>query len=192
MNQNDEVDNDLQKAIDDITKTTNQDPVFADPVAAPSSVPEGDNGELAESVGPFPAPKPIPRPPRPPRPPMRPASSSFTLPTPPPAMPDLTPIAPPPAPMPTITETAAVAAETSYPMGHNMREVKAAALRDLAPLVGKMDLPASQKFGIYRDMFENLHDHTVIEPAYQAAKNIQDETERGEALLYLIESIDNM
>ncbi|MBR5046529.1 hypothetical protein IKX73_02810 [Candidatus Saccharibacteria bacterium] len=191
MNQNDAVDNDLQKAIDDITKTTNQDPVFADPVAAPSSVPEGDNGELAESVGPFPAPKPIPRPPRPPRPPMRPASSSFTLPTPPaPAVPDLTPIAPEP-PMPVAEETTVVA-ETEFQGGHNMREVKAAALRDLAPLVGKMNLPASQKFSIYRDMFENLHDHTVIEPAYQAAKNIQDETERGEALLYLIESIDNM
>ena len=51
------VDNDLQKAIDDITNTTNVDPVFSDPVAAPSSVPEGDTGELGEPVGPFPEPK---------------------------------------------------------------------------------------------------------------------------------------
>ena len=51
------VDNDLQKAIDDITNTTNIDPVFSDPVAAPSSVPEGDTGELGEPVGPFPEPK---------------------------------------------------------------------------------------------------------------------------------------
>ena len=36
------VDNDdLQKAIDNITNNTNDDPVFSDPVAAPSSVPEG-------------------------------------------------------------------------------------------------------------------------------------------------------
>ena len=46
MDQNQTVDNDLQKAIDDITNTTNGDPVFSDPVAAPSSVPEGDTGEL--------------------------------------------------------------------------------------------------------------------------------------------------
>ena len=74
----------------------------------------------------------------------------------------------------------------------NMHEVKEAALRDLAPLIGKMDLPASQKFNLYRDMFENLRDYTAIEPAYQAAKNIADEHERGEALLYLVESIDKM
>ena len=61
MNQNPTVDNDLQKAIDDITNSTNQDPVFADPVAAPSSVPDGDDGTLAEPVGPFPEPKPMPK-----------------------------------------------------------------------------------------------------------------------------------
>ena len=57
MDQNQTVDNDLQKAIDDITNTTNIDPVFSDPVAAPSSVPEGDTGDLGEPVGPFPEPK---------------------------------------------------------------------------------------------------------------------------------------
>ena len=59
MDQNQTVDNDLQKAIDDITNKTNVDPVFSDPVAAPSSVPEGDTGELDESVGPFPEPPKI-------------------------------------------------------------------------------------------------------------------------------------
>ena len=61
MDQNQTVDNDLQKAIDNITNTTNADPVFSDPVAAPSSIPEGDTGELAEPVGPFPAPEPEPK-----------------------------------------------------------------------------------------------------------------------------------
>lgn len=170
MNPNSTVDNDLQKAIDDITNTTNQDPVFADPVAAPSSVPEGDTGELAESVGPFPAPAPLPEVP---------------------AMPvaQITPVEAPLTPEPVISETAPLA-ETHT--GLNMREVKEAALRDLAPLVGKMDLPASQKFNLYRDMFEHLRDYTALEPAYQAAKNITDEHERGEALLYLINSIDRM
>ena len=36
MDQIQTVDNDLQKAIDDITKSTNGDPLFADPVAAPA------------------------------------------------------------------------------------------------------------------------------------------------------------
>ena len=156
------VDNDLQKAIDDITKTTNQDPVFADPVAAPSSVPEGDTGELAESVGPFPAP-------------VMPEPTTLE-----PVMPEPPMPAPATAPNPIASDSL------------NIREVKAAALRDLAPLVSKMNLGASQKFNLYRDMFENLRDYTVIEPAYQAAKDIVDEHERGEALLYLVNSIDNM
>lgn len=169
MNPTPTVDNDLQKAIDDITKTTNQDPVFADPVAAPSSVPEGDTGELAESVGPFPAPEP-PAPAPMPAPEMpAPAAPAFEAPA-----------------APVISEAPAEAPSL------NMHEVKEAALRDLAPLIGKMDLPASQKFNLYRDMFENLRDYTAIEPAYQAAKNIADEHERGEALLYLVESIDKM
>ena len=195
MNQNEAevVDNDLQKAIDDITKTTNQDPVFADPVAAPSSVPEDDNGELAESVGPFPAPKPMPTPPKP-LANAAPVDPTFTIAN-STAMPDLTPIehAPEPEPLPEPEPTIEVEEEDieeEAPV--NIREVKIAALRDLAPLIGDMDLPASQKFGIYKDMFESLHDHTVIEPAYQSAKNIADDTKRGEALLYLIESIDNM
>lgn len=191
MNQtNPTVDNDLQKAIDDITNSTNQDPVFADPVAAPSSVPEGDTGELAESVGPFPAPKPepvevAPVVPEPVAPEPAAPTADFSS--------TITDFSIPSISNPVETETTTTfTAETTAPSGLNIREVKTAALRDLAPLISKMSLSNSQKFKIYRDMFENLRDYTVIEPAYQAAKNIEDENERAEALLYLIESIDNM
>ena len=164
MNPTQTVDNDLQKAIDDITKTTNQDPVFADPVAAPSSVPEDDNGELAESVGPFPAPEPEPLP------------------------------APEPAPIPDtpIFSTPEEPVAEEAPTNLNVHEVKEAALRDLAPLIDKMNIPASRKFDLYQDIFQNLRDYTVIEPAYKAAKNITDENARGEALLALINSIDSI
>ena len=177
MNKTPTVDRDLQEAIDAITKTTdaaidnisnatNTGPVFADPVAAPSSIPEGDTGELAESVGPFPAPEPI-------VPPI-------------PEVPEV-----PEMPKPVISETV-VTEEVSAPAELNVQEVKIAALRDLAPLIEKMDIPAAQKFHLYREIFENLRDYTVIDAAYQAAKNIPDERERGEALLYLINSINKM
>ena len=39
MNNNPTIDNDLQKAIDDITRTTSSDPIFADPVADPVAAP---------------------------------------------------------------------------------------------------------------------------------------------------------
>ncbi len=204
MDQNQPADNDLQKAIDDIANTTNQDPVFSDPVAAPSSVPEGDTGELAEAIGPFPAPEPEPAPVAPaptvemvaPAPePIAPieeiAIPSLEVPAPAPAMPVYEPApAPvmPPAPEPVMPafEPAPVA------QGLDTRQVKQAALRDLIPLVDHLNMNPSQKFNFYRNIFDDLHDYTVLEPAYLAAKEIADETERAEALLYLVESIDKM
>ena len=76
--------------------------------------------------------------------------------------------------------------------GLDTRQVKQAALRDLIPLVDHLNMNPSQKFNFYRNIFDDLHDYTVLEPAYLAAKEIADDTERAEALLYLVESIDKM
>lgn len=191
------VDNDLQKAIDDITNTTNIDPVFSDPVAAPSSIPEGDTGELDEPVGPFPEPKvemvaPAPEPVAPIAPvdipnlevpEMAPPAQAFTIPTPTEQVP-----APAPTPAPVI-ESHEV---EPIPQSLSTSEVKKAALRDLIPLLDRINMAPSQKFNIYRDIFDDLRDYTILEPAYRAAREISDETERAEALLYLVESIDRM
>ena len=212
MNPNPTVDDDLQKAIDNITNNTNNDPVFADPVAAPSSVPENDTGELAESVGPFPAPEPMsmPVPPQPapatdePVVSLDAAITDFSLPPEPAPMsaPESvetfqetmvaeTPAVETPAVEPPVTEVPAAEPPVSA-SGLSIRDIKTAALHDLAPLVDKLDMSPSQKFNIYRNMFENLRDYTVIELAYQAAKTIPNERERAEALLYLVEAIDKM
>ena len=215
MEQNQPIDNqvldqatndDLQKAIDDITNTTNVDPVFSDPVAAPSSVPEGDTGELSEPVGPFPEPE-VEIPPAPAPEPIAPIE--------PVDLPDLG--APTPAPMPeeiaieSMSEPApgpevpgpeapaidstptieALSVET-IPQSLSTTEVKKAALRDLVPLLNKIDMDHAQRFKVYRDIFDELKDYTVLQPAYQAAREIPDEKERAEALLYLVESIDKM
>ena len=74
----------------------------------------------------------------------------------------------------------------------DIEQVREAALRDLAPILGNMHINPSQKFRIYRDIYETTKDAKVFEPAYEVAKDITDENERGEALLYLVESIDKM
>ncbi|MBR2753968.1 hypothetical protein IKD82_02295 [Candidatus Saccharibacteria bacterium] len=187
------VDNDLQKAIDDITNTTNIDPVFSDPVAAPSSVPEGDTGELDEPVGPFPEPKlemvtPAPEPIAPLEamdvpelnvPELAPAPAPEVAPT--PSMPE-------PAPAPVIEQSM----PDPVPPTLNTGEIKKSALRDLIPLLDRISMNNSEKFNIYRDIFEDLKDYTILDPAYRAAREIPDETERAEALLYLVKSIDKM
>ncbi|MBR5647920.1 hypothetical protein IKW73_03260 [Candidatus Saccharibacteria bacterium] len=180
MDQNQTVDNDLQKAIDDITQTTNIDPVFSDPVAAPSSVPEGDTGELGEPVGPFPEPK-IELDTTPVAPEMAPLNDLN--------VPDLAPAAPvAPAVEPAVEPIPTIAATPEL----GIRQIKEAALHDLVPLLDRLNMSASQKFGLYRNIFEDLKDYTVLEPAYRAASEIADDTERAEALLYLVESIDKM
>ena len=217
MDQNQTVDNDLQKAIDDITNTTNTDPVFSDPVAAPSSVPEGDTGELGEPVGPFPEPKvemvaPAPEPiapfepidipelnvpaPEPAAmPPMpQPAPEPAAMPPMPQPAPEPVTLAPA-APEPTLAAPEPAPAHTQSMFNSsnlNTRQVKEAALRDLIPLLDRLNMTPSQKFNICRNIFEDLRDYTVLEQAYRAATEIANETERAEALLYLVESIDKM
>lgn len=207
MNQDQQVDNDLQKAIDDITNNTNADPVFADPVAAPSSVPEGDTGEIAEPVGPFPAPEPAPEPkvevvqPTEQMAPIEPISvpdilppeEPAPMPAPAPMPPVSEPVLPPaPAPEPPMVEMPAPAYEEPAPGDLSIHQVKEAALRDLVPLLGHLDMDPIQKFNMYRNIFEDLRDYTVLESAYRAAAEIQDEGERAQALLYLVEAIDRM
>ena len=158
MSDNKNVDDELQKAIDDINKTTSVDPMFTDPIAAPSTIPEGDDGKMDEPVGPFPAPEP-----------------EINLGVPPvPEVPET------PAPAPAQVE------------GLNVGQVKEAALRDLLPIIDKLNLPAGQRFDIYCDAFKELRDYAVLEPAYLAARDIADEKERAEALLYVVNTIKNM
>ena len=90
--------------------------------------------------------------------------------------------------------TPAEAAPNSTPSAENLdiHQVKKAALRDLAPLLDRLDMNPSQKFNLYRNIFEDLKDHSVLERAYHAASEIPDEKERAEALLYLVESIDKI
>ncbi|MBR2741849.1 hypothetical protein IKD98_03825 [Candidatus Saccharibacteria bacterium] len=183
MEQTQNVDNDLQKAIDDITNTTSVDPVFSDPVAAPSSVPEGDTGELGEPIGPFPEPKiemvqPAPEPIAP----LESVNIPELSPAPAPAVPDM------PAPAPVVEQPT----PEPIPQPLNTGEVKKAALRDLVPLLDRISMDNSEKFKIYKDIFDDLKDYTILEPAYRAAREIPNEVERAEALLYLIQSIDKM
>ncbi|MBQ8985547.1 hypothetical protein IJ076_03350 [Candidatus Saccharibacteria bacterium] len=171
MNQNTSVDNDLQKAIDDITKTTNSDPLFSDPVAAPAP------------VGPFPVATPAPAP-------AAPAPAPMPMPKP------VEPAEPVSAPKEDVKPISLPKEEPKAPFmeGKNLEidQVKEAALRELAPILDKLDVPAEQKFDIYKDVISNYHDSSVIEPAYRAASEIKDDRERGEALLYIIDSIDKM
>lgn len=232
MDQNQTVDNDLQKAIDNITNTTNADPVFSDPVAAPSSVPEGYVEELSNPIGPLSEPiadqnqdpiapfEPInvpelstsaePIPSTPSEAPASPATQDLNTTTLTPGTitqpsqettqipaPETTPMTPEPAtsisPTSTTVTPESIQNIANSPSSNlNARQIKESALRDLVPLLGRINITPSQKFNICRNVFEDLRDYTVLDQAYRAASEIPDDTERAEALLFLVESIDKM
>ena len=176
MKDNPTIDNDLQKAIDDITKNTNEDPVFGDSVAAP------------EETAPMP---PVPMPPAP-----KPAASFPEVGMPPAPKPPKAPTfrpAPAPrpaaAPMPPAPQAPQVA-EATYeevesteyaPAQGELRDVREAVLRDLAPMVDKINIDPSKKFDIYKNIHEELHDDSVIASAYEVSREIADDDERDHA-----------
>lgn len=189
------IDNDLQKAIDDITKITSDDPIFADSVAAAPAPAPATPAPATQPLAPAPAP-----------------AANFSQP------------ASTPTPEPTATSnnplddivsvTEETVEETSAPTTEEIvteqpaeevkpfvneaeenldkDQVKEAALRDLAPIISKLDISSEKKFDIYKTVIDEYHDSSVIAPAYKTASDIKDDKERAEALLYIIESIDKM
>ena len=173
MNPNPTTDDDLQKAIDDITNNTNNDPVFDDTIAIPEPVTAS-------------APKPTSPAPRPaasfPEVGMPPAPKAPTFkPAPRPQAPKPAPVAPAPEPEPEEVE--------AEPAQGEFGDVRESILRDLAPMVSGLNIDAKKKFDIYKNIREELHDDSVIASAYEVSKDIEDDGERADALLYLYDSL---
>ena len=72
----------------------------------------------------------------------------------------------------------------------DLMKVKNDALKELAPLVEKLDKSAEEKFALYVNILENLNDKTMVEKMYEAAKGIVDEEKKAEALLKVVEILN--
>lgn len=76
------------------------------------------------------------------------------------------------------------------PAGDDLGTVKQEALTELRPLVDKLNIPAEEKFDTYLLLLRSTDDKTLIEPAHETAKLIEDEGRRAQALLDIIKEID--
>jgi hypothetical protein len=74
----------------------------------------------------------------------------------------------------------------------DLDKVKSMALSDLRPILEKVDISPDKKFMIYKDIIDLTEDKACIEPAYNAARLIEDEKAKGEALVYIVECIDKL
>jgi len=74
----------------------------------------------------------------------------------------------------------------------DLDQVKMSALNDLKPIIERVNISPEDKFKIYREILEDMPDKAVVEPAYNVAKQIADEAERAEALLFVVQKIDEL
>lgn len=157
MNQNRNKDNDLQRAIDEITQKNT-----------------GGAAPKAAAANPAPA-----------QPPVAPAAAPKPPVAAPAAQPAMAAAPQMPAGMPANYSRA-----MSY--GADISKVKEAALKELFPIMDRVEVEPEKRFLLYQEMLTTMRDKAVIAPAYEAARQIRDDKVRADSLLYLINSIDEM
>jgi len=91
-------------------------------------------------------------------------------------------------PQPSVSPVEAIS--TSVESNSDLEGIKKDALEQLRPLIGKVDLPAEEKFDTYLMLIRSTDDSSLIAPAHIAAQAITDEKRRAEALLDIIKEID--
>lgn len=99
----------------------------------------------------------------------------------------LPPVAAPSAAVIPSVPTAATPTSTTDPV---LDSIKKDALQQLRPLVDKLDLEPSEKFDTLLLIIRSTDDKSLVQPAYDAAKNIADDAKRAEALLDIVKEID--
>ena len=154
--------NDLQKAIDQVNNN------------------DGDTADVQSQLG---------------VPPMPPTEGAGVPPMPAPFG-DETPAAPAETPADTMPEVKpadepAPAPEMSADDG-DLSAVRENVLRDLIPLMDKVQGDAEYKFGIYREAMDTLHDKGLVSGAYKEASKITDEDKKAESLIELMKAIDTL
>ncbi len=97
---------------------------------------------------------------------------------------------PEPAVEPELAVPPVVTPSVATPLGDDLSGVKQEALSELRPLVDKLNIPAEEKFDTYLLLLRSTDDKTLIEPAHETAKLIEDESRRAQALLDIIKEID--
>ena len=98
-----------------------------------------------------------------------------------------------PAPEPVVAAPVAPVAPAPAPapvVANDLGAVKTEALRELVPLIDRVNLPAEQKFGIVTDVIAATGDKSIAGNALAAARGIADENVKAESLLKLVQMID--
>ena len=102
-----------------------------------------------------------------------------------------------PAPQVSSIEVTEVATETPgaeqvLAEDGDIAKIRESVLKDLMPLMDKVQSEPEQKFEIYKDAMETLHDKGLVSGAYKVASQITDENKKAESLIELMKAIDTL
>lgn len=74
----------------------------------------------------------------------------------------------------------------------DLQDLKATTLKDLAPIIGHLDLEPSEKLKTIMELYESTKDQSLLKEAHEAAIALPDDTARAKALLELVHKIDEL
>lgn len=74
--------------------------------------------------------------------------------------------------------------------GNSLDDLRQKALRDLRPIVDKVELNDEESFDVLLLLIRETDDESLLPRAYEAARQIQDEARRAQALLDVIKETD--
>lgn len=74
----------------------------------------------------------------------------------------------------------------------DIAKIREDTLRELMPLIDKVEGNPEQKFEIYKEAMETLHDKGLVSGAYKQASQITDENKKAESLMELLKAIDTL
>ncbi|MET1033353.1 MAG: hypothetical protein ABWX94_02535 [Candidatus Saccharimonadales bacterium] len=86
------------------------------------------------------------------------------------------------------TTTAPAASTTAN--ADQLLDIKQQALQQLTPLIGHLDQSPEEKFRTTMMMIQAADNHELIQAAYEAAQQIEDEKVRAQALLDIVNEIN--
>ncbi|HET7630236.1 MAG TPA: hypothetical protein VFK03_02580 [Candidatus Saccharimonadales bacterium] len=91
---------------------------------------------------------------------------------------------------PEVAVPAPAAEPASSTLPPELDSIKKDAVAELRPLVDKLDLPADEKFDTLLLIIRSTDDQSLLSTAHEAAKAIDDDGKRAQALLDVIKEID--
>lgn len=76
-------------------------------------------------------------------------------------------------------------------MSGDLASIKDSVIKDLIPLMDKVNSSPEEKYEVYKDAMKTMHDSKTIGGAYKTVTQLSDESQKADALMDLIKTIDN-